>query len=193
MNAADTARERVVLGRVTGVFGIKGWVKIESYTDPVESILSFRDWLLEQRTVRRTVAVREGRRHGRQVVAHIESFDDRDRAAELVGAEISVPRSSLPKLGAREYYRADLIGLTVRGAGGAVLGKVDHFIDAPAGAVMVVRGEQDLWLPATPPHLRRIDLTRGEVHVEWQPGAESDDRPGNEAGREAGDATGGEE
>lgn len=186
MNASDAARERVVLGRVTGVFGIKGWVKIESYTDPVESILSFRDWLLEERMARRAVAVREGRRHGRQVVAHIESFDDRDRAAELVGAEISVPRSSLPKLGAREFYRADLIGLTVRGGGGTVLGKVDHFIDAPAGPVMVVRGEQDLWLPATPPHLRRVDLTRGEVHVEWQPGGAPGDAPRDEAGVEPG-------
>ena len=192
MNAPDAARERVVLGRVTGVFGIKGWVKIESYTDPVESILSFRDWLLEQRTARRAVAVREGRRHGRQVVAHIESFDDRDRAAELVGAEISVPRSSLPKLGAREFYRADLIGLTVRGGGGTVLGKVDHFIDAPAGPVMVVRGEQDLWLPARAPQLRRVDLTKGEVHVEWQAGDESGGQPAEAPRDEAGVEPGGE-
>jgi len=172
VSAAD-ARERVILGRITGVFGIKGWVKIQSYTDPVESILGFGDWLLQQRATQRTVTVREGRRHGRQVVAHIESYDDRDRAAGLVGAEISVLRSVLPELGAREFYRADLIGLTVRDGNGVVLGRLDHFIDAPAHPVMVVRGEKDLWLPATPPYLRRIDLDAGEIVVDWQPGEET--------------------
>lgn len=157
-----------MLGRITGLFGIKGWVKVESYTDPVESILGFRDWLLEQRNARRAVTVSEGRRHGRQVVVHVESFDDRERAAELVGAQITVPRSSLPQLGAREFYRADLVGLTVRDGSGAVLGRVDHFIDTPANALMVVRGERELWLPATPRYLRRIDLAAGEIHVEWQ-------------------------
>ncbi len=172
MSAADT-RERVVLGRITGVFGIKGWVKIESYTDPVESILGFREWLLQQHATQRAVTVSEGRRHGRQVVAHIESYDDRDRAAVLVGAQIVVSRSVLPELGAREFYRADLIGLTVRAAGGAVLGRVDHFIDAPAYPLMVVRGEKELWLPATPPYLRKVDLETGEVLVDWQPGEET--------------------
>lgn len=173
MSAAGSASRRVVLGRITGVFGIKGWVKVQSFTDPAESILNFREWQLEQRTARRAVEVREGRRHGKQVVAHLVSFDDRDAAAALVGAEISVARESLPQLAAREYYQADLLGLTVRDATGAVLGRIDHFVDTPASPVMVVVGEgRELWLPAGPPHLRRVDLAQGEVLVDWQPGEE---------------------
>jgi 16S rRNA processing protein RimM len=171
VNAAGSAARRVVLGRITGVFGIKGWVKVQSFTDPAESILNFREWQLEQRAARRAVEVREGRRHGTQVVAHLESFDDRDAAATLIGSEISVARESLPPLAAREYYQADLLGLTVRDAEGVVLGRIDHFVDAPANPVMVVVGEgRELWVPAVPPYLRRVDLAAGEVLVDWQPG-----------------------
>ena len=171
MSAAGSAARRVVLGRITGVFGIKGWVKVQSFTDPAESILNFREWQLEQRTARRAVEVREGRRHGTQVVAHLASFDDRDAAATLVGAEISVARESLPTLASREYYQADLIGLSVRDMAGGVLGRIDHFVDAPAHAVMVVvGGGRELWVPAIPPYLRRVDLAQGEVLVDWQPG-----------------------
>lgn len=171
---ADTSRERIVLGRITGVFGIKGWLKIRSYTDPVEAILNYGDWQLDQRTARRAVTVREGRRHGKQVVVHLESFDDRDAAAGLVGAEITVRRESLPPLAPREFYRADLIGLAVRDAKGELLGRVDHFVDAPAHPLMVVRGERELWLPVTPQHLRRVDLAKGEIHVDWRAGDEPD-------------------
>lgn len=168
--ATGTSRERIVLGRITGVFGIKGWLKIQSYTEPLEGILSYGDWQLEQRNARRAVTVREGRRHGRQVVVHLESVDDRDAAATLVGAEITVARASLAPLPAGEFYRADLIGLDVRDATGALLGRVDHFIDGPAHPLMVVRGERELWLPVTSRHLRRVDLARREVHVDWEPG-----------------------
>lgn len=175
--ATGTSQERIVLGRITGVFGIKGWVKIQSYTDPREAILNYGDWQLEQRNARRAVTVREGRRHGKQVVAHLESFDDRDLAATLVGSEITVARESLAPLAPREFYRADLIGLEVRDAAGARLGRVDHFIDGPAYPLMVVRGERELWLPVTPQYLRRVDLAKGEIHVAWLP----DDDKGAEA------------
>lgn len=171
MDAAGTAGRRVVLGRISGVFGIKGWVKVESYTDPVEAILQFDQWQLEQRAARRVVEVLEGRRQGRQVVAHLEAYDDRDVAAQLIGSEISVARASLPELPQREYYRADLVGMTVRDATGTELGRVDHFVETAAHPVMVVRGERDWWVPAAPPCLRRVDLAKREVHVDWQPEA----------------------
>lgn len=175
--ATGTSRERIVLGRITGVFGIKGWLKVQSYTDPLEAILNYGDWQLEQRGARRAVTVREGRRHGKQVVVHLESFDDRDGAGVLVGAEITVARESLAPLAEREFYRADLIGLEVRDATGARLGRVDHFVDAKAHPLMVVRGERELWLPVTPQHLRRVDLAKGEIHVDWLPGDDTGGEP----------------
>lgn len=168
----DTPDSYIVLGRITGVFGIKGWVKVQSYTDPVEAILDYREWHLEQRAARRVIELREGRPHGRGVVAHLASYDDRDVAATLVGAEILVARASLPPLAEREFYRADLVGMTVRDATGQELGRIDHFVDTASNPVMVVAaaGEmsRELWIPAMPPYLRRVDLAKREVHVDWQ-------------------------
>jgi 16S rRNA processing protein RimM len=156
------------LGRIVGVFGVKGWVKVESYTDPREAILSYPEWQLDnpEQGARRVVA---GRKHGRQVVASLEHIEDRDIARQLVGATISVQRSTLPALKPREYYRADLLGLRVVNEQGVELGRVERFIDAPAHAVMVVRGAEEHLLPVTPQHLRRVDLAGGEIRVDWNP------------------------
>jgi 16S rRNA processing protein RimM len=156
------------LGRIVGVFGVKGWVKVESYTEPREAILDYREWHLDKPVVgsHRIVA---GRKHGRQVVVSLEHIADRDRAREFVGATISVQRSALPELKPREHYRADLIGLRVVNEQGLELGRVERFIDAPAHPVMVVRGAEEHWLPATPRHLRRVDLAMGEIRVDWSP------------------------
>jgi 16S rRNA processing protein RimM len=156
------------LGRIVGVFGIKGWVKVVSYTDPREAILSYPEWHLDKPTqgAHRVVT---GRKLGRQVVASLEHIGDRDVARQLVGATISVQRSALPALKPREYYRADLIGLRVVNEQGVELGRVERFIDMPAHAVMVVRGAQEHLLPVTPQHLRRVDLANGEIRVEWIP------------------------
>ena len=88
-------------------------------------------------------------------------------ALALAGCWVQVLRESLPKPAEREYFRADLIGLTVQNDEGVVLGQISHFVDLPAAAVMVVRGEQEPWVPAQPPHLRRVDFESGLVFVDW--------------------------
>ena len=162
--------EWIELGRVGAPFGIKGWVHVESYTDPPEGLLGHREWVLRRASGERLVQrVVEGRRHAAGLVAHLEGVDDRAKAAALSGAVIEVERAALPRLPAREYYRADLLGLRVRNLEGAELGTVSYFVDAPAGAVMVTRGAEgdEHWVPAAPPHLRRVDLAAGEVLVDW--------------------------
>jgi len=162
--------EWIELGRVGAPFGIKGWVHVESYTDPPEGLLRFREWVLKLANgERRLQRVLEGRPHAAGLVAHLEGIDDRNGAAALTGASIEVERAALPRLAEREYYRADLVGLRVRNLEGAELGTVSHFVDAPTGAVMVTRaaGGQEHWILAAPPYLRRVDLAAGEVLVDW--------------------------
>ena len=162
--------EWVELGRVGAPFGIKGWLHIESHTDPPDRLLEYPEWALRlasgERLARR---VAEGRRHAEGLVAHLEGVDDRGAAAELTGAVIEVERAALPPLAEREYYRADLEGLRVRNLEGTELGTVSHFIDAPASVVMVTRDASghEHWVPAAPPHLRRVDLAAGEILVDW--------------------------
>jgi 16S rRNA processing protein RimM len=162
--------EWIELGRVGAPFGIKGWVHVESHTDPPQGLLAYRQWVLRLANGERLArSVLEGRRHAEGLVAHLEGVDDRGGAAALTGAVIEVDRAVLPRLPEREYYRADLLGLRVRNLEGAELGTVSHFVEAAAAAVMVVRAAagREHWVPAAPPHLRRVDLAAGEILVDW--------------------------
>jgi len=158
----------IELGRVVGAFGIRGWVRIESYTDPPAGIFDYPTWHLRSQDGRRVVRVEEARPQGRQFAVRLAGCTDRDSAARMARETIEVPRSELPKLGAREHYRADLIGMKVCRAPGEILGKVAYFIDTPGHAVMVVQGERDYWIPATAQHLRRVDREQQTVWVDWQ-------------------------
>jgi len=171
--SSDAGREqdRVVLGRVTGAFGVRGWLKVASYTDPKEQILEYATWRADlpgggSRELQHT----EGRPHGKGLAVHIEGIDDRDAAQALGRPELWVERRQLPALGSGEYYRADLIGFEVVNVAGQPLGRVDHFLDLPAAnAVMVVKGEREQWVPLGGKQLFRVDAARGRITVDWDP------------------------
>ena len=162
--------EWIELGRIRAPFGIKGWLHVESHTDPPERLLGYREWVLRLASGERlTRRVAEGRRHAEGLVARLEGVDDRGEAATLTGAVIELERTALPPLAEREYYRADLVGLRVRNLEGAELGTVSYFVDAATGVVMVTREERghEHWVPARPPYLQRVDLAAGEILVDW--------------------------
>jgi 16S rRNA processing protein RimM len=98
--------------------------------------------------------------------------EDRDQAAALRGAQISVPRAELPAPGAKDFYRADLIGCEVVNLDGSALGVVQHFVETAAQALMVVRGEREYWVPAVARHLRRVDLAARRIVVDWDAAAD---------------------
>lgn len=158
----------MVMGRVLGAHGVRGWVKIQSYTEPPEGLLGYREWLVrEPGGAARPVRVLRAEHDGRWVRASLEGIADRDAAERLGGAHIEIERARLPPPGEREHYRDDLLGCAVRNLQGVALGTVSHFIDAPAGAVMVVQGEREHLVLAAPPHLRKVDLAAREIEVDW--------------------------
>lgn len=159
----------LTIGRIGSPFGVKGWVHVESYTDPPEQLLNYRKWGLRSGTSEPTTrALAEGREHGNGLVARLEGVEDRNAAALLQGIAIEVARSVLPPLKAREFYQADLIGLTVTNLEGIDLGVVRHFVATPGGAVMVVQqAGREHWVPATRQHLNKVDLAAGQVLVDW--------------------------
>ena len=158
-------KDSLELGRIGAPYGIKGWVHVQSFTNPPEKLLKYRSWSLNAVAYE----VMEGRLHGSNVVARLEGIEDRDKAALLQGSMVSVPRSVLPKLRKREFYQADLVGLGVANLEGVALGKISHFVETPGGDVMVVRSEagQEHWVPATKEHLSKVDLAAGAVVVDW--------------------------
>jgi 16S rRNA processing protein RimM len=158
----------VKLGRVLGAAGVRGWLKLQSYTDPPENLLRHRSWMLvDAQGARTTCAVAESAFDGRWLRARFEGVEDRDAAELLRGRDIEIERSALPPTAPREYYRDDLLGFRVVNRAGRELGRVSHFIEAPAAPVMVVAGVQELWIPALPSHLLRVKLEQGEVEVDW--------------------------
>jgi 16S rRNA processing protein RimM len=159
-----------VLGRITGPFGIRGWVKVHSFTDPPGQILEFPRWQAEAPgRPPRELRLAEGKAHGRGWVVRLEGIDDRDAAIALGKPELSVDRDELPALKSGEHYREDLVGFEVVNLAGVTLGRVDGFIDLPANAVMVVAGERERWLPAGPGQLLRVDAETKRITVDWDP------------------------
>ena len=160
----------IELGRLGAPYGTKGWLHVDSYTDPPDGLLKYREWALRLASgARVTRRVASGRVHGRGLVAQLEGVANRDEAATLTGAIVEVERAALPPAAERQYYRADLVGFAVRNLEGVALGTVSHFVDAPAGAVMVTKepGGREHWVLATPKHLRTVDLAQGLVVVDW--------------------------
>ncbi|ROR29825.1 ribosome maturation factor RimM [Inmirania thermothiophila] len=170
--APEAEGERlVVLGRVSGLYGVRGWVRVYSYTEPREGILRYDPWYLGHGGRWRRMDLVGGRRHGKGVVAALAGVADRDAAAALMGAQIAVRRSQLPPPAEGEYYWADLIGLEVRTVEGTPLGKVADLMETGANDVLVVRGERERLIPFLPGQVvRRVDVAGGLLEVDWDPG-----------------------
>jgi 16S rRNA processing protein RimM len=160
----------VVLGRVAGLYGVQGWVRLDSATEPLGQILGYSPWYLHGREGWQAVRPLEGRPHGKGLIARIAGCDDRDQAAALVGREIAVRRSQLPELGADEFYWSDLEGLKVLTPTGRDLGRVSRLLDTGANDVLVVKGERERLIPYLwGPVVRQVDLAAGWIVVDWDP------------------------
>jgi 16S rRNA processing protein RimM len=159
---------RIVLGRVTGPFGVRGWVKVASFTEPRAQILEYPRWRCEEPDgATRELKPLEGRAHGKGLVVRLEGIDDRDAAVGLGRPEFWIERAELPALPPGEHYRADLVGFEVVNLQGVRLGRVEGFLDLPANPVMVVAGERERWLPVGPGQLLKVDAAGGRITVDW--------------------------
>ena len=160
----------VQLGRISGLYGVKGWVKVYSYTDPRDNILQYRRWFLDLNGKRSEVELDSGRVHGKGIVVRIQGVDDRERAAQWLGAEIEVPRSDMPASEDGSWYWMDLIGLQVVTTGGVVLGQVTGLVETGANDVLVVQGERERLVPfVIDQYVKRVDLDAGLIEVDWDP------------------------
>jgi 16S rRNA processing protein RimM len=157
----------VVLGRISGTFGVKGWVRIHSYTDPPENIFEYDDWLMSRAGEWGAVEVVDGRMTDKGVLAKLAGMETPEEARLYVGSEIGVPRGQLPPAEPGEYYWSDLEGLEVLGSDGKVLGKVDHFRSTPAGDVVVIRGKREHWVPFVKERIVKVDLAAGQITLDW--------------------------
>ena len=158
------------LGKISGVFGVKGWIKVHSYTDPREGIVKYSPWFIKQKGSWREVEVETGKRQGKTVMAKIRDIDDCDQAQLLIGAEIAIHNDQLSEPEAGEYYWRDLEGLRVVNTEGIDLGMVSHMMETGANDVMVVTSDRQRLIPFTQGHaVIKVDLAAGIVTVDWDP------------------------
>lgn len=167
-----TSSERMItVGRLHGAFGVRGEVKLESFTEPGRAIAKYQPWILrDARGNERScdgVRVREG---AKGLIAMLAGVEDKDAADALRGTEVLVPRSVLPPPAPGEYYWVDLEGLRVVTTEGVVLGEVSHLLSTGANDVMVVRGERERLLPfVQPDYVKAVDFEAGTITVDWDP------------------------
>lgn len=169
----------VNVGRITAVFGIKGWVKVHSYTDPQENLFEYHPWWLKTPHGVKKVEIDDARPHGDAFVAHIVGVDDRDLAIEYTSIDIAIERDLMPELDAGEYYWTQLEGLVVYTQFNGEpqrLGVVSKLFETGANDVLVVVGDaesidqKERLVPYVPEQfVLSVDLTAGEILVDWDP------------------------
>ena len=163
--------EFIDVGEISGVFGVKGWVKVFSFTDPRENILKYFPWYLQNKGEIKETKPVDGKRHGKLVVALLEGVTDREAAASLIGWKILIDKKQLPAPEQGEYYWADLVGLRVETDRGVVLGRIDYLLETGSNDVLVVKdGNKERLIPFLQGQtVLDIDLENGSMTVDWDP------------------------
>ncbi len=161
--------DKLCVGHITGVQGLKGWVKVFSSTDPRENIVHYSPWMMETEEGVKTLDV-HGRLQGRLVLAKFAGVETREDAAEFIGDKIYIWPEQLPELGQDEYYWSDLIGMEVESIQAQALGRVDDMLETGADDVMVIKGDRERLIPFVIDDIvRKVDFDRRCIIVDWQP------------------------
>ena len=160
----------VVIGKISGVFGVRGQVKVFSFTEPKENILHYDPWMLGSDDNWKPYKVASGNTQGKGLIAQLEGCDDRDQAQALVGQEIAIEKSQLPRTGPGEYYWSELEGMTVITTQQVELGKVSHLFETGSNDVLVVKGDREHLIPYIRGQvIQKIDQDTGQIIVDWDP------------------------
>ena len=160
----------VVMGKIVAAQGILGWVKVQTFTEYLDSLLDYGTWYVGSEQAWRPLEVLEANVHGGKVViAKLQSITDRTAAEKCKGLLIAVPRSELPDQEEGEYYWSDLIGLTVENLEGVQFGTVDSLLETGANDVLVVKGESgETLIPFIDSVIKQVSLKDKMIRVDWQ-------------------------
>jgi len=162
----NSAHKQIALGYISAVHGIKGWVKVHSWTRPMEAILEYQPWLLGED--KKPVTIVDGRRQGKGLAVLLPGYKNREQAVTLVGQQIFVGREQLPATENDEYYWSDLEGLEVHTTKGEVLGRVEGLMETGANDVLLIRGDRLHLVPFVQgQYVKRVDLESGLIEVDW--------------------------
>lgn len=160
---------RILIGRIHGAFGVRGEVKLESFTDPPTNLLRYQPWILRDAQGReREVTGARARPGGKGLIGILPGIEDRDAADALRGTDLYVLRSALPPPKDGEFYWIDLEGMRVVNLEGVAFGNVSAVFSNGANDVMAVRGDRERLIPfARPDYVKTLDFESGNIVVDW--------------------------
>ena len=162
--------KNVFVGKVSSPHGIKGWVKVISYTDPLENILSYKEWFLPFEEGNKSFSIEDSRIQGKKIIAKLHGIEDRDSAEDLKNKEILVSRIDLPKLEENTFYWNDLLDLPVLDQKGKQIGKVDSLFETGSNDVLVIVNEnkERFLVPFIMEEvIRKVDLVKEFISIDW--------------------------
>lgn len=163
--SADT----LIVGKLGGPHGVRGWIKVLSYTDPRDNLFEYTPWQIESNSQWRGYDVESARPQGKGWVVKLKDVDDRDAALQLMHGRVAVREDQLPELEEGEYYWRELLGLDVVTTQGQALGTISKMLETGANDVLVVRGDRERLLPYIDDVVLKVDLDSGTMHVDWDP------------------------
>jgi len=160
----------VVMGRIVAAQGLLGWVKVQAFTQHLDTLIDYDTWQMgNDAHPWREFKVLECKPHTKVLVAKLDGINDRTAAENCKGLLIAVPRSSLPKESGDEYYWSDLIGLTVVNLEGEQLGVVDNLLDMGANDILCVHSVKgEILIPFLGHVVQQVSLEEKLIRVDWQ-------------------------
>jgi len=165
-----TSGKKILVGKISNPHGIKGWVKVISFTDPIENILSYKKWTISDNETEKTYCLEDSRIQGNKIVIKLEGVNNRDDADLLKNLQIEVNRSDLPKLDENSYYWEDLVDFNVIDIKGMHVGKVDSLFRTGSNDVLVIinKTKQRLLVPFIMEEvIKYVDLDKELISIDW--------------------------
>ncbi len=161
----------IEIGRIAGLFGVQGWLKVDSYSEPRENILHYQPWYIRLKNAQpQPVRIKQSEVHAKHLVVQLDGFEDMEVARAWVNARIYIEREQLPQLPEGQYYWTDLEGLEVKTSQGVNLGQIAYLFSTPANDVLVVRGDKERFIPYLPRQVvKHVDLSNKVMIVDWDP------------------------
>ena len=166
-SAPHSNEKKLLVGKINGFFGLQGWVKVFSYTEPRVNILSYTPWSIDVDGELKKIEIKTGREQSKTIIANIKGIDTREESQKLIGKDIYIDKEQLPKLKKGEYYWHELIGFEVFNQDKEKLGLVDYFVETGSNNVLVVKGKKERWIPYIKPYLVSVDSFNKVIFVDW--------------------------
>lgn len=166
----DTQDEYLLVGNLGKSYGLQGWLKVNSFTEPMENILQYDNWCWKVDGQWLPMPLDNRKQHGAMVIAKIKGYDSPESARLFTNREIGILRSQLPSLQSDEYYWDDLHGLDVKTLDEQSLGTVIAIMETGANDVMVVKGDRERLIPfVLDEYVKKVDLQNKSLIVDWDP------------------------